>query len=226
MGKVLVIKGADFSTNKIDTIVIGNQVNITINNTGSGSGSVDGSGAHSEGAEVTLFAKPSNNNIFAGWADLNGDEKYNPIRTVTASTDMLFSCAFEPITAYKGYANYLNSSTKCCLTVYNNNSDAEKRARTTQLYGRYTIECNTGYKLRAVTFYKPSTDVEDANNQNIEVTRTWGSQGTTMQGQSSVTLGDTHSEDFSIVIFQKDNANDQITSSEYGDIIKSITYLN
>lgn len=80
MGKILIIKGADFSAvavGKADPII--NKVSITVVASPSGGGTTTGSGNYAEGSQVTISATPSSGYLFVQWNDGNT----NATRTIT-----------------------------------------------------------------------------------------------------------------------------------------------
>lgn len=85
MGKILIIKGANFSVNALDHIYIDDKksVNASVNPTGSGV--VNGTGRYNTGAQVSLTAVPNSGFDFKNWSDGNTNATRN---IVVGATDI------------------------------------------------------------------------------------------------------------------------------------------
>lgn len=68
MGKILIIKGADFSKNAIES-VIPSMVIIKTSVTPDGGGTVSGAGSYASGTSVTLTATANSGYVFSKWSD-------------------------------------------------------------------------------------------------------------------------------------------------------------
>lgn len=93
MGKILIIKGADFSAvavGKTDPSI--NKVSITVVASPSGGGTTTGSGNYAEGSQVTISAIPSSGYAFVQWNDGNT----NATRTIiVGSSAKTYTAIFE-----------------------------------------------------------------------------------------------------------------------------------
>lgn len=70
MGKILIIKGADFSEVAVDVVTpSGGDVVITVKASPTAGGTVSGGGSYNEGDEVTLVATPKSGYAFSQWSD-------------------------------------------------------------------------------------------------------------------------------------------------------------
>lgn len=109
MGKILIIKGADFSQNaveKIDPPTPGT-VEITVVASPAGGGTVTGGGRYAEGAEVVITATANSGYTFVKWSD----ENTSASRTITVgSTAQTYTAIFQS-SAPVGYGSItLNGS--------------------------------------------------------------------------------------------------------------------
>lgn len=93
MGKILIIKGADFSAVAVDKAgPIINKVSITVVASPSGGGTTTGSGNYAEGSQVTISATPSSGYSFVQWNDGNT----NATRTIiVGSSAKTYTAIFE-----------------------------------------------------------------------------------------------------------------------------------
>lgn len=93
MGKILIIKGADFSAvavGKVDPSI--NKVSINVVASPSGGGTTTGSGSYAEGSQVTISATPSSGYSFVRWNDGNT----NATRTITVGASAkIYTAIFE-----------------------------------------------------------------------------------------------------------------------------------
>ena len=92
MGKVIVIKGADFSEVALDQIELDGKIRISVAVNPANSGVITGGGIYNEGESVTLVAVPVAGYTFVEWNDGNT----NASRTVTVgSTAATYTATFE-----------------------------------------------------------------------------------------------------------------------------------
>lgn len=94
MGKVLIIKGADFSQNAIENIEppTPGTIAITVVASPAGGGTVTGGGSYAEGAEVVITATANTGYIFVKWSDNNTSAS----RTITVgSTAQTYTAIFQ-----------------------------------------------------------------------------------------------------------------------------------
>lgn len=80
MGKVLIIKGADFSAVAVGQVEIGTRINVAVNP--EGGGAVSGGGCYDEGEQVNLVATPASGYKFSQWSDGNTSAS----RTITVGS--------------------------------------------------------------------------------------------------------------------------------------------
>ena len=68
MGKILIIKGADFSKNAIESVT---PIMVTIKTsvTPAGGGTISGAGSYTTGTSVTLTARANSGYVFSKWSD-------------------------------------------------------------------------------------------------------------------------------------------------------------
>ena len=92
MGKVLIIKGADFSEVAVAQITpSGNKIRINVVATPSGGGTVTGGGLYEEGTSVQITAVANTGYTFVSWSDGNT----NATRTVTVGeTSVTYTARF------------------------------------------------------------------------------------------------------------------------------------
>ena len=92
MGKILVIKGADFSEVAVGKVNPWTKVRITVLATPQEGGTTTGSGSYDVGSQVTISATAASGYTFIQWND--GDT--NPTRTITISdTAMTYTATFK-----------------------------------------------------------------------------------------------------------------------------------
>lgn len=93
MGKVLIIKGADFSQVAIEQITPSrDNVLVSVGVSPAGGGSATGSGSYPIGTNVTITAQPNSGYRFTGWSDGNTSRS----RQITVGDSaMLFEAQFE-----------------------------------------------------------------------------------------------------------------------------------
>lgn len=94
MGKVLIIKGADFSQNAVENIdpPTPGTVEITVVASPAGGGTVTGGGSYAEGAEVVITATANTGYTFVKWSD----ENTSASRTITVgSTAQTYTAIFQ-----------------------------------------------------------------------------------------------------------------------------------
>ena len=92
MGKLLIIKGADFSQVAVDTITTGGRIRINVVANPSIAGTVTGGGLYNEGDEIQISAVPAAGYMFTRWND--GDT--NATRTITVgSSSATYTASFE-----------------------------------------------------------------------------------------------------------------------------------
>lgn len=105
MGKILVIKGADFSevaVGKVDPVE--GKITITVKASPAGGGTVSGSGNYDRGQQVQISAVAASGYKFVQWSD--GDK--NATRTITVgSSAMTYTATFE-----QGAAEYNKAALK------------------------------------------------------------------------------------------------------------------
>ena len=114
MGKILVIKGADFSAVAVGKVIPGTKVQITVVASPTGGGTVTGSGGYAEGTTVTITATAATGYKFSKWSD--GDT--NATRQITVGSSAATYTAefvdskiyFNTLTEYDGI--YGDVSTK------------------------------------------------------------------------------------------------------------------
>lgn len=91
-GKVLIIKGADFSEVAIDRVAPTGNIVITVNASPVSGGTVTGGGRYTEGQQVQIKATANYGYIFSQWNDGNT----NATRTISVGdTDQTFTATFE-----------------------------------------------------------------------------------------------------------------------------------
>lgn len=95
MGKILIIKGTDFSVVSIEKVkLVPEKVNITVVASPNDGGTVTGSGVYDEGTIVTIAATPNKYFAFSEWDD--GDT--NPTRDITVGDcDKTYTAIFHEI---------------------------------------------------------------------------------------------------------------------------------
>lgn len=95
MGKILIIKGTDFSAVSIEKVkLVPEKVNITVVASPNDGGTVTGSGVYDEGKIVIITATPNEHFIFSEWDD--GDT--NPTREITVGDrDKTYTASFHQI---------------------------------------------------------------------------------------------------------------------------------
>lgn len=93
MGKVLIIKGADFSAVAVSNIEPGPGVNpvLTLRVSPDNSGVVSGGGSYPKGTSVDISATPNSGYRFKQWSDSNTQ----PSRTVVLSSSLTLTAQFE-----------------------------------------------------------------------------------------------------------------------------------
>lgn len=92
MGKILIIKGADFSDVAVSkTEIITNPVVLTLRVSPDNSGVVTGGGTYKEGTSVDISATPNRGYRFKQWSDLDT----HPSRTVVLSSSLTLTAQFE-----------------------------------------------------------------------------------------------------------------------------------
>ena len=96
MGKILVIKGADFSSVAVGTVTpISNRVAITVIASPSNGGTVTGTGSYEPGEAIIISATPASGYIFSQWQDGN----VNTPRAITVgSSAATYTALFETAT--------------------------------------------------------------------------------------------------------------------------------
>lgn len=87
MGKALIIKGADFSTNRMATEKF---YKIELSISPEGSGTVTGSGTYISGTQISISATPNSGYDFVKWSDNN----VNASRTITVTKDLSLTATF------------------------------------------------------------------------------------------------------------------------------------
>lgn len=80
MGKVVIIKGADFSAVAVGQVEIGTRINVAVDP--DGGGTVSGGGYYDEGEQVNLIATPASGYKFSQWSDGNTSAS----RTITVGS--------------------------------------------------------------------------------------------------------------------------------------------
>ena len=92
MGKILIIKGADFSTvsiEKVKFVLDKYDINVVANN--NEYGITTGTGNYTEGTTITITAVANSGYKFIGWDDGNTDDT----RTITVSENKTYTAIFE-----------------------------------------------------------------------------------------------------------------------------------
>lgn len=118
-GKVLVIKGADFSSVAVEQVQIidpsAPMYRLTVTSADADMGSVSGGGMYAEGANVTITATANKMYKFKKWSDNNT----NATRTITmGDADLTLSAIFEPdltITDAKLHFNKASTTARTAL---------------------------------------------------------------------------------------------------------------
>ena len=90
MGKILIIKGADFSKNAIESVT---PIMVTIKTsvTPAGGGTISGAGSYTTGTSVTLTARANSGYVFSKWSDGVKTES----RTIIATSGLpIFTAEF------------------------------------------------------------------------------------------------------------------------------------
>lgn len=82
MGKILIIKGADFSSVAVSNIELAGKIKITVLASPTGGGTTTGSGNYDEGSQVTISATANSGYEFVQWNDGNT----NATRTITVGS--------------------------------------------------------------------------------------------------------------------------------------------
>lgn len=108
MGKILIIKGADFSAvavSKVEPII--GKVVITVVANPAGGGTVTGGGSYEEGMSIEISATAASGYRFVQWSDGNT----NATRTITVgSSSKTYTATFEDVSTHKlteSEANYV-----------------------------------------------------------------------------------------------------------------------
>lgn len=91
MGKILVIKGADFSANAVEHIIIDDKITVNVAVNPTGSGTVNGAGRYKTGDTVRLTATANTNFAFSKW---NDNVTTNPRDIVVGTTDITYTANF------------------------------------------------------------------------------------------------------------------------------------
>ena len=110
MGKILIIKGADFenvAVGKVEPIEPIGKVTIKVLANPSGGGTISGGGSYDKGTQVTITATASSDYKFKQWNDGNT----SATRAITASSSATYTAVFEESSIPTGYAELtLNGS--------------------------------------------------------------------------------------------------------------------
>ena len=97
MGKILIIKNADFSNVAVGRVTpVIDKVRITVNASPSEGGTVTGGGLYDEGASVTITATAASGYRFVRWNDGNTSAS----RTITANSATTYTAIFEDISTH------------------------------------------------------------------------------------------------------------------------------
>lgn len=91
MGKILVIKGADFSANAVEHIIIDDKITVNVAVNPTGSGTVSGAGRYNTGDTVRLTATANTDFAFTKW---NDNVTTNPRDIVVGATDITYTANF------------------------------------------------------------------------------------------------------------------------------------
>ena len=71
MGKILVIKGADFSAVAVGRVTLTGKTTVIVLASPTGGGTVTGGGSYDEGQKITISATPASGYSFVRWSDGN-----------------------------------------------------------------------------------------------------------------------------------------------------------
>ena len=134
MGKILIIKNADFSSVAVERINTEIQkIKITVIANPSDKGNVTGSGVYEEGTQITITATPTPGNRFVQWNDGNTDVTRTVIvdssTIIYTATFAELSTEYEEITSeilakrvLGSYVNYNGNYTQTDSTINNFNN--------------------------------------------------------------------------------------------------------
>lgn len=145
MGKILIIKGADFSQVAVDKVTQTGGVTITAIASPTGGGTVStvsGGGSYTSGTKITLVAAPASGYIFSQWSD--GVTTAERVITV-GSSSATYTAVFVEKSARTETMSYLKSST---LIATSENLSALGSLATYAGFAIYAVDVNVGDKVR------------------------------------------------------------------------------
>ena len=102
MGKKLIIKGADFSVNSINSIDGVSTYFVILNTSDSTLGTVSGSGKYEFNSVITISATPILGASFIRWSD--GDT--NPVRQITVTKNINLTAYFSEVSQKYGVITF------------------------------------------------------------------------------------------------------------------------
>lgn len=143
MGKILIIKGADFSAVAVGKVTpIEGMVDITVLASPTGGGTVTGSGSYAEGTQVQISATAAEGFTFVKW----NDGSTSPTRTITVGKSSATYTA-----EFKSNRIMFNECEAIEPPMYPNENDTVFKAQNGQICHLYPTQIKAGQTVKFTT---------------------------------------------------------------------------